>query len=140
MAPLKELGADSIPSEYHSLPVVIVNNIGRKTGAIRKTPLMKVIDGNSYVLVASMGGAPKHPLWYYNLLENPKVEIRDHTKIHSMIAVEIRDAVERKRYGTLRQKPTRHIKIINLRLIDLFLSSWLISLSKPLRGESSYDP
>ena len=44
------------------LPVIIVTNRGWKTGAIRKTPLMRVVDGKNYILVAALGGAPKHPL------------------------------------------------------------------------------
>ena len=79
------------------LPVVIVTNIGRRTGAIRKTPLMRVVDGKSYILVASMGGAPKHPVWYYNLKANPNVEIRDGVHVHKMRVREVKDAQERQR-------------------------------------------
>jgi deazaflavin-dependent oxidoreductase (nitroreductase family) len=56
------------------LPVIIVTHKGNKTGAIRKTPLMRVKDGNTYVLVGSVGGAPTHPVWVYNLRANPAVE------------------------------------------------------------------
>ena len=49
------------------MPVIIVTNVGNKTGGIRKTPLMRVKDGDNYVLVGSRGGAPKHPVWVYNL-------------------------------------------------------------------------
>jgi deazaflavin-dependent oxidoreductase (nitroreductase family) len=52
------------------LPVIVVTMEGRKTGATRKIPLMRVVHGGEYALVASMGGAPKNPVWYYNLLEN----------------------------------------------------------------------
>ena len=79
------------------LPVIIVTNRGRKTGAIRKTPLMRVLDGNSYILVASQGGAPKHPLWYHNLKAEPKVEIRDEAEVYSMRVREVVDPVERQR-------------------------------------------
>ena len=48
------------------LPVIIVTNRGNQTGAIRKTPLMRVRDGDNYVLVGSKGGAPKNPVWVYN--------------------------------------------------------------------------
>lgn len=44
------------------LPVIIVTNMGNKTGAVRKTPLMRVKDGDNYILVGSMGGAPKNPV------------------------------------------------------------------------------
>ena len=52
----------------NGLPVIIVTNRGRRTGAVRKTPLMRVVDGNKYLLIASRGGSPKHPLWYRRIL------------------------------------------------------------------------
>ena len=79
------------------LPVIIVTNRGRRTGAVRKTPLMKVVDGNSYILVASRGGAPTHPVWYHNLKADPNVEIRDESEVHSMRVREVEDSVERRR-------------------------------------------
>ena len=63
------------------LPVIIVTNLGNRSGAIRKTPLMRVKDGNNYVLAGSMGGAPKNPVWVYNLRANGNVEIRDKTAV-----------------------------------------------------------
>ncbi len=77
------------------LPVIIVTNRGWKTGAIRKTPLMRVADGNNYILVASQGGAPAHPKWYHNLKADPNVEIRDKTKIYAMRVREVVESVER---------------------------------------------
>ena len=77
------------------LPVIIVTNRGRKTGAIRKTPLMRVVDGNNYILVASQGGAPTHPVWYYNLKAEPNVEIRDKTEVYAMRVREFTDPGER---------------------------------------------
>ena len=53
------------------LPIIIVTTRGRKTGKLRKTALMKVEHEGEYALVASMGGAPKHPVWYYNLVDDP---------------------------------------------------------------------
>lgn len=53
------------------MPVIILTTVGNKSGKIRKTPLMRVEHGGDYALVASLGGAPKHPVWYYNLVENP---------------------------------------------------------------------
>ncbi len=79
------------------LPVIIVTNRGRNTGAIRKTPLMRVVDGNKYILVASQGGAPKHPHWYLNLKAEPNVEIRDKTEVRAMRVREVVDAAERER-------------------------------------------
>ena len=79
------------------LPVIIVTNRGWKTGAVRKTPLMRVVDGKNYILVASQGGAPKHPLWYYNLKADPNVEIRDKTETYTMRVREVIDPDERQR-------------------------------------------
>ena len=90
-------GTDGLTLRDTGLPVIIVTNRGRKTGAIRKTPLMRAVDGNNYVLVASMGGAPKHPFWYHNLKAEPNVEIRDGIEVYSMRVREVVDAVERKR-------------------------------------------
>jgi deazaflavin-dependent oxidoreductase (nitroreductase family) len=83
------------------LPVIIVTHIGHKTGAIRKTPLMRVKDGNSYVLVGSQGGAPKHPAWVHNLRINPDVEIRDKTVVEAMRVREVQDEAERSRLWNL---------------------------------------
>jgi deazaflavin-dependent oxidoreductase (nitroreductase family) len=82
------------------LPVIIVTNIGNKTGAIRKTPLMRVKVGADYVLVGSQGGAPKNPVWVSNLRSNPMVEIRDRTVVQPMRAREVTDAAERARLWT----------------------------------------
>ena len=79
------------------LPVVIVTNQGSKTRAIRKTPLMRALDGENYILVASRGGAPEHPLWVYNLRTNPNVEIRDGVNVHKMRVREMTDPEERQR-------------------------------------------
>jgi deazaflavin-dependent oxidoreductase (nitroreductase family) len=83
------------------LPVIIVTNTGNKTGSIRKTPLMRARDGNNYILVGSQGGAPKNPVWVYNLRANPRVEIRDETRVQSMKVREITDAAERSRLWKL---------------------------------------
>ena len=59
------------------LPVIILTTVGNKSGKIRKIPLMRVEHGGSYAVVASMGGAPKHPVWYYNIVASPEVELQD---------------------------------------------------------------
>ena len=83
------------------LPVIIVTHRGNKTGAIRKTPLMKVKDGNNYILVGSVGGAPANPVWVYNLRARPDVELRDHTAVQPMRVREVTDAAERARLWKL---------------------------------------
>ncbi len=90
-------GTDGLTLRDTGLPVIIVTNKGHKTGAIRKTPLMRAVDGGSYILVASKGGAPKHPLWYHNLKADPNVEIRDEANVYSMRVREVVDSAERQR-------------------------------------------
>ena len=79
------------------LPVIIVTNRGNQTGAIRKTPLMRVKDGDNYVLVASKGGAPKNPVWVYNLRADGDVEVQDETEVYTMKVREVEDDAERAR-------------------------------------------
>ena len=83
------------------LPVVIVTHRGNKSGAIRKTPLMRVKDGNSYVLVGSQGGAPKDPAWVHNLRADPQIELRDETAVRPMRVHEVEDAAEKARLWKL---------------------------------------
>ena len=83
------------------LPVIIVTNRGNRTGAVRKTPLMRVKDGANYVLVGSQGGAPQNPVWVYNLRADASVEIRDETEVHAMRVREVSDAAERSRLWEL---------------------------------------
>ncbi len=83
------------------LPVIIVTNRGNKTGAIRKTPLMRVKDGANYVLVGSRGGAPTNPVWVYNLRADGSVEIRDEAEVFSMQVREVSDPAERARVWDL---------------------------------------
>jgi len=59
------------------MPVVIVTSVGAKSGKVRKAPLMRVEYGGRYALVASQGGAPTHPTWYFNLVNNPHIELQD---------------------------------------------------------------
>ena len=90
-------GTEGTTLRETGLPVIIVTNRGNKTGAIRKTPLMRVKDGDNYVLVASRGGAPTHPVWVYNLRADSSVEIRDETEVYSMTVREVEDDGERAR-------------------------------------------
>jgi deazaflavin-dependent oxidoreductase (nitroreductase family) len=71
------------------LPVVIITNRGARTGKVRKTPVMRVENDGRYAAVASRGGAPTHPVWYYNLRADPRVELQDGPDRQEMIAREI---------------------------------------------------
>jgi deazaflavin-dependent oxidoreductase (nitroreductase family) len=59
------------------MPVVVVTNLGAKSGKVRKTPLMRVEHEGTYAVIGSQGGAPKHPQWVHNLRANPQVEVQD---------------------------------------------------------------
>lgn len=94
-------GTQGVGLRDTGLPCIIVTHTGNKTGSIRKTPLMRVKDGDSYVLVASKGGAPKDPEWVYNLRTDPDVELRDATEVQAMRVREVEDAAERARVWAL---------------------------------------
>jgi deazaflavin-dependent oxidoreductase (nitroreductase family) len=59
------------------MPVIVLTTVGAKTGKLRKSPLMRVEHNGEYALVASKGGAPENPVWYYNVVANPLVELQD---------------------------------------------------------------
>ena len=71
------------------MPVIIVTTVGAKSGKLRKVPLMRVEHDGEYAAVASMGGAPKNPVWYSNLVANHRVEVRDGTLVQAMTAREV---------------------------------------------------
>ena len=73
-------------------PVIILTTKGAKSGKIRKTPLMRVEYDGAYAAVASLGGAPKHPVWYYNVLEDPHVELQDGPQRKDYVAREVTGA------------------------------------------------
>ena len=75
-------------TELKGRPVILLTTIGAKTGKIRKTPLMRVEHDGEYAVVASLGGAPKNPVWYYNIA-NPQVELQDGTETKDYDAREV---------------------------------------------------
>jgi deazaflavin-dependent oxidoreductase (nitroreductase family) len=70
-------------------PVVILTTLGARSGKVRKIPLMRVEHEGAYAVVASLGGAPKHPVWYHNLVANPRVELQDGPAKHDYVAREV---------------------------------------------------
>ncbi|BBY67428.1 nitroreductase family deazaflavin-dependent oxidoreductase [Mycolicibacterium helvum] len=66
-------------TELKGKAVILLTTIGAKTGKVRKTPLMRVEHNGEYAVVASLGGAPKNPVWYYNVKAHPQVELQDGT-------------------------------------------------------------
>ncbi|MFJ5557016.1 nitroreductase family deazaflavin-dependent oxidoreductase [Streptomyces sp. NPDC093250] len=71
------------------LPVILLTSVGAKSGKLRKTPLMRVEHEGRYAVVASLGGAPTHPVWYHNLKADPRVELQDGQSKWDMTAREV---------------------------------------------------
>ncbi len=82
-------GAQGSTFRDTGLPIVIVTNRGAVSGKLHKTPVMRVEHDGRYVVVASRGGAPQHPRWYYNIRANPLVELQDGPGKRDMVAREI---------------------------------------------------
>lgn len=79
-------GAES--AELRGRPIIVLTSVGAKTGKLRKTALMRVEHDGVYAVVASKGGAPEHPVWYWNLTSNPHVELQDGPQRHDYRARE----------------------------------------------------
>ncbi|MET0580283.1 MAG: nitroreductase family deazaflavin-dependent oxidoreductase [Ilumatobacteraceae bacterium] len=88
-AELYESSGGTKGTTIRGLPVVVLTSIGAKSGKLRKTPLMRVEHGGRYAVVASLGGAPQHPVWYHNLVADPHVELQDGPLKQDMIAREV---------------------------------------------------
>lgn len=88
-ADLYESSGGTEGTTMRGMPVVLLTTIGNKTGKLRRTPLMRVEHDGAYLAVASLGGAPKNPVWYYNVKADPHVELRDGTEKWDMTAREI---------------------------------------------------
>jgi deazaflavin-dependent oxidoreductase (nitroreductase family) len=73
-------------ADLQGKPCVILWTRGRHSGAVRKTPLMRIRDGDSYAVVASFGGAPRHPVWYLNLVADRHVSLQDGPELHDYVA------------------------------------------------------
>jgi F420H(2)-dependent quinone reductase len=76
-------------NDLRGMPVIILTTKGAKSGKIRKIPLMRVEHNGTYAAVASLGGAPKNPVWYFNVVADPRVELRDGAQVWDMKAREI---------------------------------------------------
>ncbi|MBX0299610.1 nitroreductase family deazaflavin-dependent oxidoreductase [Cryobacterium sp. 1639] len=71
------------------MPVIVLTTLGAKSGKIRKAPLMRVEHDGRYAAVASLGGSPKNPVWYANVLAHPLVEVQDGPVRQDMVAREL---------------------------------------------------
>lgn len=109
-------------------PVIILTSVGAKTGKLRKNPLMRVEHGGEYAVVASLGGAPRHPVWYHNLTANPRVELQDGPVKKEYLAREVtggeraiwweRAVAAWPDYAAYQEKTTRTIPVFVLTPVD----------------------
>lgn len=77
-------GADG--AVFNGIPCVVLTTTGRRTGKLRRSPVVRVHDGRRYLAVGSMGGAPKHPAWYLNAVANPDVILQDGDQVFELRA------------------------------------------------------
>jgi deazaflavin-dependent oxidoreductase (nitroreductase family) len=110
------------------MPVIVLTSVGAKTGKLRKTALMRVEHEGRYAVVASLGGAPKHPVWYYNVKKNPHVELQDGSTKRDYIAREVSGDEKREwwaraveaypDYAKYQEKTEREIPVFVLDPVD----------------------
>lgn len=82
-------GTEGTTLQGSKMPVVVLTTRGVRSGKLRKTPVMRVEHEGRYAAVASLGGAPKHPVWYFNILADPQVELQDGPVKQDMTAREV---------------------------------------------------
>jgi F420H(2)-dependent quinone reductase len=82
-------GVEATTLRDTGLPIIVLTTVGAKSGKLRKTALMRVEHDGVYAVVASLGGAPQHPQWYFNIVANPLVELQDGPAKHDYVAREI---------------------------------------------------
>ncbi|MFF7735597.1 nitroreductase/quinone reductase family protein [Streptomyces sp. NPDC007984] len=82
-------GTEGTTLQGSKMPVVVLTSRGARSGKLRKTPVMRVEHEGRYAAVASLGGSPKHPVWYFNLLADPRVELQDGPVKQDMTAREV---------------------------------------------------
>lgn len=109
-------------------PVIVLTSVGAKTGKLRKTALMRVEHDGAYAVVASKGGAPSHPVWYYNLKANPHVELQDGATRRDYLAREVTGDEKRiwwdraletwPDYGNYQTRTERQIPVFVLEPVD----------------------
>ncbi|MFJ9817598.1 nitroreductase family deazaflavin-dependent oxidoreductase [Streptomyces sp. NPDC101151] len=110
------------------MPVIVLTTRGARSGKIRKTPLMRVEHGGRYAAVASLGGAPQHPVWYFNVKSDPHVELQDGPVKRDMQAREVTGAEKAEwweravaafpPYADYQEKTSREIPVFVLELLD----------------------
>ena len=109
-------------ADMKGMPIILLTTVGAKTGKLRKTPLMRVEHDGQYAIVASLGGAPKNPVWYYNVAKNPRVELQDGRSPATTTPARY-SATRRPSGGSARWRPSRTTPSTRRRPIGRFRSS-----------------
>ena len=127
-AELFESSGGNEGATLRGMPIVLLTTVGAQSGKLRKTPLMRVEHDGEYAVVASLGGAPKHPVWYFNLKKNPHVELQDGPVKRDYIAREVtgdekavwweRAVAAYPDYADYQKKTTRQIPVFVLTAIE----------------------
>jgi deazaflavin-dependent oxidoreductase (nitroreductase family) len=81
-----EASAGAEANELRGKPIIVLTTVGAKTGGLRKTALMRVEHDGRYAVVASHGGAPRPPAWYWNIVKNPYVQLQDRDRLRDYVA------------------------------------------------------
>ncbi len=111
---------------WRGFPTLVLTTRGRRSGSLRRNALIFGRDGDDYVLVASYGGRPKHPLWYLNLVDEPHVRIQDRATVVDGVAETVENDHERQRlwqqmvsiyplYAEYQAKTDRRIPLVRVR-------------------------
>jgi F420H(2)-dependent quinone reductase len=119
-----EESGGTVATTLRGMPVVVLTTLGRRTGKVRKTPLMRVEHEGAYAVVASLGGAPQHPVWYHNVVAHPRVELQDGPEKHEYVAREVAGAERElwwgravaayRPYADYQEKTSRRIPVLVL--------------------------
>ena len=121
-------GTEATVLERTGDPIVVITSLGAKSGKLRKNPVMRVERDGKYVAIASYGGGPKHPVWYYNFLANPEVDLQD-GPVKKTYRARLHEGDERTdwwdfavatwpTYGSYQKKTERQIPVFLLEPID----------------------
>ena len=117
--------AGKVGGPFEGAPLVLLTTRGAKSGAQRTTPLMPLVEGDTYYVFASMGGAPNNPAWYHNISANPDVTVEYGTEKFEARASVVADRAERDRiyaaqtavrpaFGEYEKKTDRLIPVVKL--------------------------
>jgi deazaflavin-dependent oxidoreductase (nitroreductase family) len=109
-------------------PIVVITSIGARSGKLRKNPVMRVERDGTYVAIASKGGAPDHPEWYYNFIAHPEVDLQDGAEKHTY-AARLVEGEEREEwwnyavetwptYASYQERTDREIPVFVLERVD----------------------